>query len=725
MSQRHQPRLLSIAILIALLLLAAQFAGGSAAAAGGPNISISDVTLTEANSGTTSFNFTISLDVADPVNATTVTYTTADNTAVFPSDYIQTSGVVTFPAGSSTPINVTVKVNGDTLNEANETFFVNLTNPSANATILDGQGTGTINNNDTAPKISIGNAVVTEDLASPGGMLFSVTLSAASGQPISVTYATSDGTATAGLDYSAAPPLVLTFAPGEVSKQIAIPIVADTIDEDNETFNVNLTNPVIATLNNTKGVGTINDDDLPPSISIDNQSVLEGNTGVTSIMPFNMSLSAPSGKVVTVKYQTANSTATAPADYTALNLTTLTFQPGIQSQNVNVTAKGDTLPEGDENFIVNLSVPVNATLAKSQGVGTIIDDDALPTISIGDITVAEPIAGSAAATFVVSLSAPSGQPISVNYSTADGSATAGSDYQTQSGLITFNLGETTRQFSVSINSDQLVEPNETFFVNLSSPSNAVFGDNQAIGTITSTAGVPSVSILDKTVTEGVDASAGMIVQLSAASAQPVTVTYAVAGATAVAGGDFQIPAAPFALTFAPGITTQTIAVPILDDTLDESDETFDITLTGATNATVADGAATGTIIDNDPQPTITISSAVVSDFGGTPNAIFIVSLSAPSSNQINVDYQTADGTATAGVDYQAQSGKLTIPAGATSATITISIITDTLAESDETFTVNLGNAVNATLATATGIGTIGDQPQAAPGHLVYLAMIAR
>ena len=139
-------------------------------------------------------------------------------------------------------------------------------------------------------------------------------------------------------------------------------------------------------------------------------------------MPFTVSLSASSSKVVTVKYQTANSTANAPDDYTAVSLKTLTFPAGIQSQNVSVTVKGDTLSEGDENFIVNLSVPVNATFAKSQGIGKIIDDDALPTISIGDITVAEPASGTATATFIVSLSSPSGQPVTMNYATADGTA---------------------------------------------------------------------------------------------------------------------------------------------------------------------------------------------------------------------------------------------------------------------------------------------------------------
>jgi hypothetical protein len=720
MSRQHLTRFFSTVIVTLLLLSALQATAGRAAAAGG--ISISDVTVTETNSGTVNATFTISLDAPDPSGPTTVSYATADGTATIAGlDYQAKSGTATI-LQNATSTNVTVLVNGDTLDEVNETFVVNLSNQNpATDIILDGQGVGTIIDNDTAPKISIGNAVVTEDLAGTGEA-FAVTLSTASGQNVSFTYATANGTATAGLDYAAAAATVLTFAPGEVSKTILIPITADTIDEVDETFSINLTNAVNATFTNTKGTGTIVDDDLPPTISIDDQAVIEGNNGATSTMPFNISLSAPSGKVVTVKYQTANSTATSPADYTAISLKTLTFAAGIQSQNVIVSVKGDTLSEGDENFIVNLSAPTNATFAKSQGIGKIVDDDLPPTISIGDITVAEPPSGTATATFVVTLSAPSGQPVSLNYATADGSATAGLDYAAQAGPINFLAGQTSQSITVPINSDQLVEPNETFFVNLSNPVGANFGDNQAIGTITSTAGVPTVSIAGTTVTEGLDASASFTVQLSVASPDPVTVTYAVAGVTAVAGSDFQVPAT-LSLVFQPGATTQTLAVPILDDTLDEGAETFDVTLTGATGASVGTGVATGTILDNDQAPSLTINSIRVSDSGSTPNAIFTVTLSAPSSNAVSVDFQTADGTAIAGQDYLPQSGKLSIPAGATSETITIPIIADTVAEPDETFTVNLGNPVNATLATAAGVGTISDQPQTAPGQLVYLGII--
>src|SRR3954447_19805856 len=155
MNHRYHSRVLTFVILLVLLLSAAQFADGHAAAApGDPNMSINDVILTEANSGTTNLTFTVSLD-RPAVAATTVNYATADNTAVAISDYLAASGIATIAVGA-TSTTVQVKVVGDTLNEANESFSVNLTS-AVNATILDGLGVGTITNNDAAPKLSIAN----------------------------------------------------------------------------------------------------------------------------------------------------------------------------------------------------------------------------------------------------------------------------------------------------------------------------------------------------------------------------------------------------------------------------------------------------------------------------------------------------------------------------------------------------------------------------------------
>ena len=225
----------------------------------------------------------------------------------------------------------------------------------------------------------------------------------------------------------------------------------------------------------------------------------------------------------------------------------------------------------------------------------------------------------------------------------------------QAGPISFLAGETTKPVTVPFNSDQLVEPNETFFVNLSNPVGATFGDNQAIGTITSTAGVPTVSIVGTTVTEGVDGSASFSVQLSAARLR--SDRHHLRSSRGDSSGRQRFPGTWHAILGLPAWRHHADDPgSILDDTLDENDESFNVTLTGATGAAIGTGLATGTILDNDPQPLITISNVNLSDSGSTPNAIFTVSLSAPSSRPISIDFQTADGTATAGQDYQAQAG---------------------------------------------------------------------
>ena len=200
----------------------------------------------------------------------------------------------------------------------------------------------------------------------------------------------------------------------------------DTLDEANETFTLNLSNAVNATIVDGTGTGTITDDDPLPALTINDVSVAEGDTG-TVAATFTVTLSAVSGRTVTVDYATANNTAVAPGDYTAAS-GTLTFTPGQTSKTVTVQVNGDLIDEIDETFFVDLSGATNATIGDAQGVGTIIDDDAQPTISIDDVTVTEGNTGTVNANFTVSLSSASGQTVSVGYSTADGTAIAGSDY---------------------------------------------------------------------------------------------------------------------------------------------------------------------------------------------------------------------------------------------------------------------------------------------------------
>jgi Calx-beta domain len=219
-----------------------------------------------------------------------------------------------------------------------------------------------------------------------------------------------------------------------------------------------------------------------PTVSINNVSANEGNSGTTPFV-FTVSLSAPSAATVTVNFATADGTATSGSDYTAAS-GIVTFAPGQTTQTITVNVLGDTVVEPNETFVVNLSTPTNAAIAVAQGTGTIVNDDspAVPTITINDVTQAEGNSGTTNFVFTVTISATANA--TVNFATADGTATAGSDYVAGSGTVTFTSGGSlTQTIVVAVLGDTVVEPNETFVVNLSGATGATIGRAQGVGTI--------------------------------------------------------------------------------------------------------------------------------------------------------------------------------------------------------------------------------------------------
>ncbi|HWT00119.1 MAG TPA: Calx-beta domain-containing protein [Pyrinomonadaceae bacterium] len=302
-----------------------------------------------------------------------------------------------------------------------------------------------------------------------------------------VRYTTSNGTAAAGKDYTAKSG-TLSFAAGQASQSFTVAITNDTLDEADETVKLTLGSPTGGVSLGTPSTALLKivDNDLPPTLSITNATVTEGNSGAAGAA-FTVSLSAASGKTVTVRYATANGTAKAPGDYTARPLTTLTFSPGQTSKPIAIAVRGDLLDEADETFFVNLSSPVNAAFADAQGLGTITDDDPAPSITITDATVAEPDAGTGTIVFTVKMSAPSGQTVTVKFATANGTtnpAAAGTDYTAVAlTTLTFLPGQITRTVAVQVKGDLAKESNETFFVNLSAATNATISDARGLGTI--------------------------------------------------------------------------------------------------------------------------------------------------------------------------------------------------------------------------------------------------
>src|SRR5439155_25759270 len=269
-------------------------------------------------------------------------------------------------------------VNADDKKESDEKFTVDLSNPTG-ATIADGQGVGTIVDDDGTPSISIEDAIAPEGSSGPNPFAFTVMLSNPSDQPVTVDYQTADGTATVANSDSNSAARTLTFPAKSTEPQtVTIVVNGDTKKESDETFFVNLTNPTNATIGDGQGVGTILNDDTTPQLDIQaTASVMEGNSGTTNVT-LTATLSNTTDQTVTVNYATHDGTAKASNnDYVAVT-GVLTIPPKTLSGTITVTVNGDVTEEGNETFTVVLTNPANATLGNATATVTILNDDNVP-----------------------------------------------------------------------------------------------------------------------------------------------------------------------------------------------------------------------------------------------------------------------------------------------------------------------------------------------------------
>ncbi len=230
----------------------------------------------------------------------------------------------------------------------------------------------------------------------------------------------------------------------------------------------------------------------------------------------------------------------------------------------------------------------------------LLNDGIWTSVRISDVTVSEGNTGTRSATFTVTLAAASGQTVTVAYATANGTATAGTDYTAAAGTLTFAPGETSKTITVLVNGDRSAEPNETFFVNLSNPTNAVINDGQGAGTILDDE--PRISIGDVSKKEGNGNKKTLFtftVTLSAAYDQAVTMSFRTADGTATTGdGDYVTKTGT--LTFAPGETTKTITIEVKGDSKRETNEYFYLDLYGLSiNGLFTKNRGVGSILNDD------------------------------------------------------------------------------------------------------------------------------
>ena len=616
------------------------------------SLSITNATALESDS---SIKFTVSLSEVFPGNIVSFDYRTIDTgSAIAGADYTSVvAGRATIDSGELTT-SIMIDIINDDIVEGIETFDLEISNPY-NATIDKNRAraTATIKNDDL-PSLSITNATALE---SDSSIKLRVSLSEVfPGNIVSFDYRTIDtGSAIAGADYTSVVAGRATIDSGELTTSIFINLSDDTLVEDAETFDLEISNPYNATIdkNRARATATIEDNDLP-SLSITNATALESDSSIK----FTVSLSeAFPGNIVSFDYATIAGSASSGDDYTGVVVGRATIDSGELTTSIMIDIINDDIVEGIETFDLEISNPYNATIDKNRARATAtIENDDLPSLSIADATALE---GAGSIKFTVSLSEsfPGSKAVTFNYETTEiaGSAIAGADYTSVvAGRATIDSGEMTTSIMIDIINDDIVEDAETFLVEISNPINATIDISQATGTIKING--LSLSIADASASENAG-QIEFIVSLSALfpGSKAVVFNYETRATTntrvtnAIAGTDYTSKAGR--ATIDSGKLTTSILIDINDDNLVEDDEIFLVEISpNQLDIPIIKPQATGTIkIDELPSLSIANSSAKEN----TGVLTFKARLSEPfPGNLVSFDYQTKSGSANNQIVWQ-------------------------------------------------------------------------
>ena len=528
--------------------------------------------------------------------------------------------------------------------------------------------------------------------------------------------ASGDG-ATEGTDYSTVNDFTITLSAGSSSATgtFSIDPTHDVIDEGADES---------VTVSGSSGSLTVNpatlkitDDDNAPAglaLALSPNSVLESAsaTTVTVTARTQGGTTYSTDKAITVAVGASGDGATEGTDYAAVNDFTITLSAGSAraTGTFSLTPVDDNVYEGNETVSVS---GTSDSLTISPSALTLREDDTKPPISLKLSTVTVRENGPAVNVTVTAelpqngSTYPDDKQITVVVGAGGSSATEGTDYETVPDFtVTLSAGSTsvTGTFDFTPKDDQDYEPDETVRV-----TGSADGVTVSSATITLESDDPefetpkALSVAD-VVTDESARQAVFTVSLSGESSKIVTVDYATSDGTATDGADYT--GGSGSLTFAPGDTEKTISFSILDDSLDEEDETFAIVLANPVNATLESAAATAVIVDDDDAPVLSMADVTVAEDAGT--AELTASLGGPSGKTVSVDYATSDGTAVSGSDYEAVSGSLTFAPGETEKTISVRVIDDMEVESEESFTVKLSGESNVSLADGSALVTIED-----------------
>ena len=696
---------------------------------GGGNASLT-VTRTDGSDGAVAVAYSLS-------NGTATGGATCTGTA----DFNNTGGTINF-AATQTSQTISVPICDDSIFESSENFTATINSADNGGTIgTPATATVTITENDTAPTLQFNSATysnaddfaanrVKSDELAPSVATITVTRTGASGDAVSVNYATGSGSATGGAACAAGSGVdyvstngTLNFAAGVTMQTFNVTVCTDNLFEGSETVNLALSTPTTPAVLGTPNTAvlTLTDNETIPTLQFSSATYTNADDiavlGITteefapSVATITVTRTGATDNAVSVNYATMGGTATGGAscttgvDYISTS-GTLNFAFGDLSKTFNITVCTDALFEGDETVGLVLTNPVGGALGTPNSATlTITDNEVQPAVQFNSATytVGE---GGGSATVTVTRTGATDNVVSVNYATSNGTATggaacaAGTDYDSTSGTLNFAAGDTSKTFTVAICEDVLAEGDETVNLTLTSPTGGVLGTpNTAVLTITDNEGQPSLQFSAATASVGEGGGTAVLsVTRSGASGNAVSVNYATtggtatSGATCAAGVDFI--AASGTLNFGSGVTSQPLNVTICDDGVFENNESFTATLSNAGGGAIVGNPSvnTVTINDNDFAPNYTINTVSQNEGNsGMSNFVFTVTKNGASEVNTTVGYQTADGSATvADNDYAAASGVLTFLPADTSKTVTVVVNGDTVVEPNETFSVNLG-----------------------------------
>ena len=622
-----------------------------------------------------------------------VTFATSDGTAVNNVNYVGTTNVLAFPVGETFQY-VTIPIIETHTVDGNHTVNLALSNPTDAALGLQPLATLTILNDNSSVALASASYTVNKN-ANNGGAVITILRNNSAIGPASVDFATTgSGTATPGVDYTPISGTIL-FADGQISNTIAIPVINNGLVEGARTVGMALSNPTNTIIGSpSTGVLTIIDNSIAAgqlTFSATNYSVAETGTSASiTVLRTNGSIGQ-----ISVQYIASGGTATPGVDYAPTN-NTLTFGDGVTSQTFVVQVFHNPLVTGNQT--------VNLTLTNASGGAQILSPATVP-LTIVDVDVGLSFTqpgyfvsetGANITIGVLRLSGTNGS-VTVRYSTADGTAVAGTNYTAVGGTLSFAPGETLKTFIVPILHDPRITGNLNFSLSLSSPSfpGQLVNPSSAVVTILDT----DIGLALSTPTNSVsEAGGGALISVlrSGSTVGPISVNFSTADSSGIAGIRY-VPTNGV-LAFADGQTSNSFSVAIINDHLVNGDQSFSISLSNASSGVqlVAPSTEIVTIIDDDSG--LSFSSGNYSVLENGVAAHITVIRSGVTNGTVTVNYATSDGTAHAGTHYIAASGTLTFTNGQTSASFNVPIIDANIIGGSDT--------INVTLSNPSGAGTL-------------------